>query len=98
MRDVSSLLSGAMPCRPIVLSGPSGGGKSTILARAMKEYPNSFAFSVSREFSSLQQLFVFRSVCNGVRHRRVLMIDKGNAAICQGFSSAFLFPLSLVCL
>ncbi|CAJ0596333.1 unnamed protein product [Cylicocyclus nassatus] len=36
-----------MPCRPIVLSGPSGGGKSTILNRAMKEYPNSFAFSVS---------------------------------------------------
>ncbi|CAI4221224.1 unnamed protein product [Auanema sp. JU1783] len=34
-------------CRPIVLSGPSGGGKSTILTRAMKEYPNSFAFSVS---------------------------------------------------
>ncbi|CAL2029454.1 unnamed protein product [Caenorhabditis brenneri] len=36
-----------MPCRPIVLSGPSGGGKSTILTRAMKEHPNSFAFSVS---------------------------------------------------
>ncbi|CAI5438093.1 unnamed protein product [Caenorhabditis angaria] len=36
-----------MPCRPIVLSGPSGGGKSTILSRAMKEYPESFAFSVS---------------------------------------------------
>ncbi|EFP02772.1 hypothetical protein CRE_28028 [Caenorhabditis remanei] len=36
-----------MPCRPIVLSGPSGGGKSTILTRAMKEYPKSFAFSVS---------------------------------------------------
>ncbi|EYC43194.1 hypothetical protein Y032_0500g2572 [Ancylostoma ceylanicum] len=38
---------GIMPCRPIVLSGPSGGGKSTILSRAMKDYPNSFAFSVS---------------------------------------------------
>ncbi|VDM57643.1 unnamed protein product [Angiostrongylus costaricensis] len=36
-----------MPHRPIVLSGPSGGGKSTILARAMKDYPNKFAFSVS---------------------------------------------------
>jgi ribose 1,5-bisphosphokinase PhnN len=32
----------------IVLSGPSGGGKSTILAKAMKDYPDSFAFSVSR--------------------------------------------------
>uniref|UniRef100_A0A1I7TKD7 guanylate kinase n=1 Tax=Caenorhabditis tropicalis TaxID=1561998 RepID=A0A1I7TKD7_9PELO len=36
-----------MPCRPIVLSGPSGGGKSTIITRAMKEYPTSFVFSVS---------------------------------------------------
>uniref|UniRef100_A0AC35TL81 Guanylate kinase n=1 Tax=Rhabditophanes sp. KR3021 TaxID=114890 RepID=A0AC35TL81_9BILA len=33
--------------RPIVISGPSGGGKSTILTRAMKEYPDVFAFSVS---------------------------------------------------
>jgi len=33
--------------RPIVVSGPSGGGKSTILQRAMKEYPTAFAFSVS---------------------------------------------------
>ncbi|WKX88055.1 hypothetical protein Q1695_008012 [Nippostrongylus brasiliensis] len=52
-RPLSSVLqrvaefTGLMPCRPIVLSGPSGGGKSTILSRAMKEYPNSFAFSVS---------------------------------------------------
>uniref|UniRef100_A0A914YH40 Guanylate kinase-like domain-containing protein n=1 Tax=Panagrolaimus superbus TaxID=310955 RepID=A0A914YH40_9BILA len=33
--------------RPIVLSGPSGGGKSTILKRAMKDHPDAFAFSVS---------------------------------------------------
>ncbi|KAE9548444.1 hypothetical protein FO519_008341 [Halicephalobus sp. NKZ332] len=33
--------------RPIVLSGPSGGGKSTILKRAMDAYKNCFAFSVS---------------------------------------------------
>uniref|UniRef100_A0A0K0FR00 guanylate kinase n=1 Tax=Strongyloides venezuelensis TaxID=75913 RepID=A0A0K0FR00_STRVS len=32
---------------PIVISGPSGGGKSTILTRAMKEYPDMFGFSVS---------------------------------------------------
>ncbi|CAJ0578284.1 unnamed protein product, partial [Mesorhabditis spiculigera] len=38
---------GAMPSRPLVLSGPSGGGKSTILTRAMQEFPKSFAFSVS---------------------------------------------------
>uniref|UniRef100_A0A8R1EAW7 Guanylate kinase-like domain-containing protein n=1 Tax=Caenorhabditis japonica TaxID=281687 RepID=A0A8R1EAW7_CAEJA len=50
MKLTAALLAGVvrrMPCRPIVLSGPSGGGKSTILNRAMKEFPNSFAFSVS---------------------------------------------------
>lgn len=33
--------------RPIVISGPSGGGKSTILTKAMKEHSDAFAFSVS---------------------------------------------------
>lgn len=34
----------------IVLSGPSGGGKTTILSRAMKENPQTFKFSVSRKY------------------------------------------------
>ncbi|TKR97000.1 hypothetical protein L596_010932 [Steinernema carpocapsae] len=33
--------------RPVVLSGPSGGGKSTILNKATSEFPKAFAFSVS---------------------------------------------------
>lgn len=33
--------------RPVVLSGPSGGGKSTIITKAMHSFPNSFALSVS---------------------------------------------------
>jgi ABC-type uncharacterized transport system YnjBCD ATPase subunit len=36
--------------KPIIISGPSGGGKSTILTKAMEEYPDAFAFSVSRIF------------------------------------------------
>lgn len=36
--------------RPIVVSGPSGGGKSTILKKLFEKYPNSFAFSVSRKY------------------------------------------------
>uniref|UniRef100_A0AAF5PZS3 guanylate kinase n=3 Tax=Wuchereria bancrofti TaxID=6293 RepID=A0AAF5PZS3_WUCBA len=33
--------------KPIVISGPSGGGKSTIITKAMQAYPNAFAFAVS---------------------------------------------------
>ncbi|ETS62216.1 hypothetical protein PaG_03792 [Moesziomyces aphidis] len=33
--------------RPIVLSGPSGVGKSTLLKKLFEEFPNSFGFSVS---------------------------------------------------
>ncbi|CAD5205581.1 unnamed protein product [Bursaphelenchus okinawaensis] len=33
--------------RPIVMTGASGTGKSTLLNRAQKEYPDAFAFSVS---------------------------------------------------
>lgn len=37
----------ARPPRPIVLSGPSGTGKSTLLKRLMSAHPNTFGFSVS---------------------------------------------------
>jgi len=33
--------------RPIVLSGPSGTGKSTLLHKLMADFPNTFGFSVS---------------------------------------------------
>uniref|UniRef100_A0A915Q2P0 guanylate kinase n=1 Tax=Setaria digitata TaxID=48799 RepID=A0A915Q2P0_9BILA len=33
--------------KPIVISGPSGGGKSTVITKAMETYPNTFAFAVS---------------------------------------------------
>lgn len=36
--------------KPVVISGPSGVGKSTLLEQLMKEFPNSFAFSVSRKY------------------------------------------------
>lgn len=68
----------AMHTRPIVLSGPSGGGKSTILTKAMKEYPDSFAFSVSHttrkpregELDGVHYYFTERSVMEK-------MIDNG---------------------
>jgi hypothetical protein len=35
--------------RPLVMSGPSGVGKSTLLTRLFAEFPDKFGFSVSRE-------------------------------------------------
>jgi len=40
--------------RPIIISGPSGTGKSTILKRLFADYPDKFGFSVSRRPSSPQ--------------------------------------------
>lgn len=37
-----------MSLRPLVLSGPSGVGKSTLLQRLFLEFPDNFGFSVSR--------------------------------------------------
>lgn len=34
---------------PLVISGPSGVGKSTLLQRLFADYPDHFGFSVSRE-------------------------------------------------
>ena len=35
--------------RPLVISGPSGVGKSTLLKRLFADFPDKFGFSVSRE-------------------------------------------------
>lgn len=35
--------------RPVVMCGPSGTGKSTLLKKLMEEYKDCFAFSVSRK-------------------------------------------------
>ena len=35
--------------RPLVMSGPSGVGKSTLLQRLFADHPDKFGFSVSRE-------------------------------------------------
>ncbi|KAL2872226.1 guanylate kinase [Aspergillus lucknowensis] len=39
--------SAAQRFRPVVVSGPSGTGKSTLLKRLFDEFPNTFGFSVS---------------------------------------------------
>lgn len=37
----------SMPARPVVISGPSGTGKSTLVKRLMSEFEGAFGFSVS---------------------------------------------------
>lgn len=37
-----------MTIPPLVVFGPSGVGKGTLINRLIKEFPNSFGFSVSR--------------------------------------------------
>jgi guanylate kinase len=34
--------------RPVVVCGPSGTGKSTLLTKLFKEFPDRFGFSISR--------------------------------------------------
>ncbi len=36
--------------RPIVISGPSGTGKSTLLKKLFAEFPDKFGFSVSSAY------------------------------------------------
>ena len=33
--------------KPVVISGPSGVGKGTLIAKLMKDYPSKFGFSIS---------------------------------------------------
>lgn len=44
--------------RPLILSGPSGVGKSTLLQRLFAEFPDKFGFSVSR-----MHFIILRSSC-----------------------------------
>lgn len=50
-RTMSTAASASAPpqsTRPIVLCGPSGVGKSTLLKRLLAEFPGQYGFSVSR--------------------------------------------------
>lgn len=48
---IRAALQAVMDIRPVVISGPSGVGKSTLIKKLFREYPDSFGFSVSREYN-----------------------------------------------
>ena len=56
------------PCpdflRPLVISGPSGVGKSTLLQRLFSEFPEKFGFSVSRMLCVFLSFQIFDIIYN----------------------------------
>lgn len=48
LRLLSTMAPSTSNTRPIVISGPSGTGKSTLLKKLFAEFPDTFGFSVSR--------------------------------------------------
>ena len=58
-----------MATRLVVFSGPSGSGKSTIKDLLMKEFPTSFAFSVSRQY-------FYKTNLNYLRNQYLILLHK----------------------
>lgn len=55
-RSTRILSLAAKALRPVVICGPSGTGKSTLLKKLFVDYPDKFGFSISRELALLQPL------------------------------------------
>lgn len=73
--------------RPLVLSGPSGVGKSTLLQRLFVEFPDKFGFSVSRTIHLLPR-DIFMST--------IIRYDSKSPARGSGWKPVFLRNTSTV--
>ena len=55
--------------QPVVFSGPSGTGKSTLVQRLMKEFDDCFAFSISRTLYIILEImfnfnfYMLKNIC-----------------------------------
>ncbi|KAK9462616.1 P-loop containing nucleoside triphosphate hydrolase protein [Lipomyces oligophaga] len=80
--------------RPIVISGPSGTGKSTLLKRLFAEYPDSFGFSVSHttrkprpgEVDGIAYHFVERSTFDKLVEQNAFLEHAEFSGNCYGTS------------
>ncbi|KAK9131324.1 hypothetical protein Sjap_011811 [Stephania japonica] len=55
--------------KPIVISGPSGVGKGTLISQLMQEFPSTFGFSVSHTTRAPREKDI-KDECNGERYKR----------------------------
>ena len=55
------MTSGEQLAKPVVLCGPSGVGKSTLIKRLFEDLPDTFGFSVSRECERNGNVYVAHS-------------------------------------
>ena len=62
----------AASSRIVVMSGPSGTGKSTLLTKLFAEYPDDFAFSVSRNASLYITLYHYLTYHITISHNTSL--------------------------
>lgn len=70
-----------VPFSPLVVVGPSGAGKGTMIAALQKEFPNMFAFSVSYTTRNIRSNEVDGVHYNFVTKEKFIAMEKNDEFI-----------------